>query len=196
MRMIMILTIHTGYVNTAYSLLSFGTVYQLLWWRSSFTKYSHTKLWRFLLDNSFTKLILLDNVSQSILTSSVLLFCPPLRPSLDPSFCSPFLSFGKQISSLPFSWQSTFPCSLSVTVCLSVSVCISFSLSLPLSLPAISFFSAPVSDVTSLILPLSLLPVCWPSRFLPFVRCCMPSHGPLESFPRPSLYLLHVCNYT
>src|SRR6218665_965269 len=60
-------------------------------------KYYHTTHWRFLPDNSFTRLVLLDNLSQSMesnwrpnLTSSVLLFCPPLESFLDPSFCPPF----------------------------------------------------------------------------------------------------------
>src|SRR6218665_1482115 len=83
-------------------------------------------LWRFQSDNSFTRLILLDNLSQSMESNSYFLY-PLILPTLGafplPVFLPSLLSFGKQISSPPFSWQSTFPCSLFVTVCLSVSPC-------------------------------------------------------------------------
>src|SRR6218665_517729 len=85
-----------------------------------------------------TVLNLLDNLSQSmqwtdcpILTASVLLLCPSLGPSLDTSFWSPVLSFGKQPSSPPFFWQSTFPCALYLYVCLSVCVCLCLCVSQP-----------------------------------------------------------------
>jgi len=119
--MIMMIGLHTGYVNTTYSSLSFGTVYRLLWRWSSFTKYSHTAHWRFLPDNSFTKLILLDNLSQSIVF----------------------------LLSLPFIWQTNVLSSLLLAVnlpLLSVCDCVSICLSLSLSL-SLSFFSAHVSDV-------------------------------------------------
>lgn len=47
-----------------------------------------------------------------------LLILPTLGPSVDPSFCWVFLSFVNQPSCPPFSWQSAFPCSLYLSVCL------------------------------------------------------------------------------
>src|SRR6218665_1289093 len=124
--MIMIRKIHTGYVNTSHiSFIIWNCASAFI--RMFFIQKIFPQHWRFLPDNSFTRLNLLykTNLSQSmqwtdcpILTASVLLLYPPLGPSLDTSFCSPFLSFGKQPSS-PFSWQSresTLPCSLCLYV--------------------------------------------------------------------------------
>jgi|SRR6218665_59377 len=121
-------------------------------------KYSPTTLWRFFPDNSFTRLILLENLSQSmewtdgpILTVSVLLLFLPWEPSLDTSFCPPFLSLANSPHLLPISWQSTFTSSVSLCLSLSVCVCDCLYVSQPplhalcLSLPAISLLSAHIS---------------------------------------------------
>jgi len=160
----MILTIHTSYVNTAYSLLSFGTVYRLLWWCSSFTKYSHTKLWHFLPDNSFTRLILLYNVSQSMESNS---------HSLPPSsyFARHWGLPLTHLSALPFIWQTNFLSSLllavnlpllSVCDCVSVCVCMSLFVSVSASQPLrnILLLSSCFSCWHLLSCPLPLLPSC------------------------------------
>src|SRR6218665_4163751 len=96
--------------------LSFRTVHRLLSWCSSYTKYSQTTLWRFLPDNSFTRLILPDILSQSMEWTDCLI-SPCVPPLIFPAF------------SLPpsFSWQSSFLLSLSISISLSLSpsVCLS-----------------------------------------------------------------------
>src|SRR6218665_3149925 len=108
--------------------LSFRTVHRLLSWCSSYTKYSQTTLWRFLPDNSFTRLILPDILSQSMEWTECLIspctssYFARLQPPSPPSF----------------SWQSSILLSLSISLFLSLfpSLCLSvcLCLSLPLSL--------------------------------------------------------------
>src|SRR6218665_455181 len=70
----------------------------------------------------------------------------------------------------------------SPALCISMYVCVCVYL----SLRAHSLVPAHVSYFEiSYLAPCLFLPVSWPSRFLPFVGCCM-----------PSLYLRHMCNYT
>jgi len=117
--MIMILMTHSGYENT----VSFRTVHRLLSWCSSFKKYSHTTLWCFLPDSSFTRLNLLDNRNQC--SGLIVQF------SLPPSsyFSRPwgllltlFLLSRPFISSLLLAVN--LPCALYFYVCLSVWVCL------------------------------------------------------------------------
>src|SRR6218665_149425 len=182
--MIMIRKIHTGYVNTAYfSFIIWNCASAFI--RMFFIQNIPTQHWRFLPDNSFTRLNLLhvDNLSQSmqwtdcpILTASVLLLYPPLTLlSALPSFHS-----ANSLHILPsLGSQASQP---TPALCISMSVCVCMYL----SLRARSLLSAHVSYFEiSYLVPCLFLPVSWPSRFLPFVGCCM-----------PSLYLRHVCNYT
>jgi len=103
-----------------------------------------------------------------ILTASVLLLYPSLGPSsLDTSFCSPVLSFGKQPSSPPFFCQSTFPYALYLYVCLSVSICLCLSVCL----------AAPVHALCC-----RLMFRNWKFLILPSASFSL-SLGPLDFFP-------------
>ena len=104
----------------------FRAVHRLLSWCSSFKKYSHTTLWRFLPDSSFTRLNLLDNLSQSMQWTD----CPF---SLPPSsyFVHPWGLFLTLPSALP-SFHSenslhllpSFGSQPSPALCISISVCL------------------------------------------------------------------------
>ena len=161
----------------------FRTVHRLLSWCSAFKKYSHTTLWCFLSYSSFTRLNLLDNLSQSmqwtdcpILTASVLLLYPPLGPSLDTSTFPSFNS-ANSLHILPsLGSQVSQP---SPALCISMSVCICLCLYVSQPPCTLSVWYSEISYLA----PCLFLPDS--SRFLPFLGCCM-----------PSLYLPYVCNYT
>jgi len=154
-------------------------------------------------NNSFTRLILLGNLSQSGSPIGDQFLRPLLLPALG-AFPWPVFLF-----SLPFIWQTNFLSSLllavnfpllSRSVCDCVSVCVYMSLFVSVSASQQALSSQLVFLMWHLLSwpCLFSLTLNWPSRFLPFVRCFMPSHGPLESFSAAEFVsaVAYVCNYT